>query len=320
MESKESTFYHQIGWKNVVTTTYGHKPIYLIARDKDRIVGILPMFLIRNPFLKSSLVSLPFAPYGGICADNPQIGLNLFDAMIEMQKKLRIKYAEIRSINCLPVMGVPDKSYYSLVLPIQSDIEIQWKKLRKTMRQLVTKAKSQKIDVSLNSNNPQIFYDVYSRSMHNFGAPAHSEIFFKNIFREFPNSTRVAEAYHHHECIGTIFLLEFKDTIISGWGASDIHFTQFHHNYLLYWEVIHDACKRNFSAFDFGRSIKDEGTYIFKTGWGAEPFQIYYHYFPARIFDTKKINPNRQIFAEIWKHLPLVVSKHLGPIIRRNIP
>jgi len=83
-ESKESTFYHQIGWKNVVKNTYGHKPIYLIARDKDRIVGILPLFLIRNPFLKSSLVSLPFSQYGGICADNPQIGLDLFDGLINL--------------------------------------------------------------------------------------------------------------------------------------------------------------------------------------------------------------------------------------------
>jgi lipid II:glycine glycyltransferase (peptidoglycan interpeptide bridge formation enzyme) len=188
------------------------------------------------------------------------------------------------------------------------------------MRQLVTKAKSQKIEVSFNSNNSEIFYKVYTRSMHNFGAPAHSEIFFKNIFREFPNNTRVAEAYFHQECIGTIFLLEFKRTIISGWGASDERFTHLYHNYLLYWEVIQDAGKCNLSAFDFGRSMKDEGTYIFKTGWGAEPSQIYHQYFPEQKLDAKKINPNRRIFAEIWKHIPFVVSKHLGPIIRRYIP
>ena len=31
-ESDGSTFYHQIGWLNVVETAYGHNPRYLVAR------------------------------------------------------------------------------------------------------------------------------------------------------------------------------------------------------------------------------------------------------------------------------------------------
>ncbi len=34
-ESDTSTFYHQIGWRNVVLKTYGHKPRYLVARGDD---------------------------------------------------------------------------------------------------------------------------------------------------------------------------------------------------------------------------------------------------------------------------------------------
>ncbi|VUT26082.1 MAG: hypothetical protein MOIL_01377 [Candidatus Methanolliviera sp. GoM_oil] len=46
-ESDASTFYHQIGWRNVVLKTYGHKPRYLVARGDDGgIIGVLPMFLM----------------------------------------------------------------------------------------------------------------------------------------------------------------------------------------------------------------------------------------------------------------------------------
>ena len=43
MKSKDSTFYHQIGWKNVVEKTYGHKPINLIAKEGDEIKRVPPL-------------------------------------------------------------------------------------------------------------------------------------------------------------------------------------------------------------------------------------------------------------------------------------
>jgi len=69
-ESDASTFYHQIGWRNVVLKTYGHKPRYLVARGDDGgIIGVLPMFLMESRVFGRKLVSVPFAPYGGVCAD-----------------------------------------------------------------------------------------------------------------------------------------------------------------------------------------------------------------------------------------------------------
>jgi hypothetical protein len=37
LKSEHSTFYHQIGWRNVVKKTYKHKPIYLIAKEEGEI-------------------------------------------------------------------------------------------------------------------------------------------------------------------------------------------------------------------------------------------------------------------------------------------
>jgi serine/alanine adding enzyme len=68
--SNTSTFYHQIGWRNVVEKTYKHKPIYLAAKEEDEIKGVLPLFLMRSMFFGKKLVSVPFAPYGGVCAED----------------------------------------------------------------------------------------------------------------------------------------------------------------------------------------------------------------------------------------------------------
>ncbi|HIC90929.1 MAG TPA: peptidoglycan bridge formation protein FemAB, partial [Syntrophaceae bacterium] len=69
-KSNSSTFYHMIGWKKVVEKTYGHKPIYLIAKEDGVIKGILPLFLMKSMLFGTKLVSVPFAPYCGVCADS----------------------------------------------------------------------------------------------------------------------------------------------------------------------------------------------------------------------------------------------------------
>jgi hypothetical protein len=65
--SNSSTFYHQIGWKNVVEKTYKHKPVYLVAKEEGELKGVLPMFFMRSMIFGKKLVSIPFALYG-VCA------------------------------------------------------------------------------------------------------------------------------------------------------------------------------------------------------------------------------------------------------------
>ena len=53
--------------------TYNHKPLYLIAKENGVIKGVLPLFLMRSVIFGKKLVSVPFAPYGGVCAGNEAI-------------------------------------------------------------------------------------------------------------------------------------------------------------------------------------------------------------------------------------------------------
>jgi serine/alanine adding enzyme len=85
---KHSTFYHQIGWKSVVEKTYKHKPVYLIAKEEGEIKGVLPLSSMKSMFFGKKLVSVPFAPYGGVCADNEATE----KALIEDVKRIMEEY------------------------------------------------------------------------------------------------------------------------------------------------------------------------------------------------------------------------------------
>jgi len=80
--SNTSTFHHQLGWRNVVEKTYKHKPLYLIAKEEGEIKGVLPLFLIKSVLFGKKLVSVPFAPYGGVCAENEIIELKIIHILL----------------------------------------------------------------------------------------------------------------------------------------------------------------------------------------------------------------------------------------------
>jgi len=57
----------------VVAGTYKHRPVYLVAKEGGEIKGVLPLFLTKSMIFGKKLVSVPFAPYGGVCAGNEAI-------------------------------------------------------------------------------------------------------------------------------------------------------------------------------------------------------------------------------------------------------
>ena len=99
LKSDQSTFYHQIGWRNVVEKTYKHKPIYLIAKEAGEINGVLPLFLMKSVIFGKKLVSVPFAPYGGVCANDKTIEKALVEEATRITEESGADYLELRTIS-----------------------------------------------------------------------------------------------------------------------------------------------------------------------------------------------------------------------------
>jgi len=108
--SNSSTFYHQIGWRNVVEKTYKHKPIYLVAKEEGEIKGVLPLFLMKSMFFGKKLVSVPFAPYGGVCMSNETVENALVEEAKEITKECGADYLELRTISDDNTLGLISKS------------------------------------------------------------------------------------------------------------------------------------------------------------------------------------------------------------------
>lgn len=325
--SDASTFYHRIGWMNVVLKTYGHKPRYLVARGDDGgITGVLPMFLMESRVFGRKLVSVPFAPYGGVCADDAGVRRALIGAGEQIAKEARVDYFEIRGLSGDARYGgelVTNDTYFTLVLRLEPDPELVWQGFSRKVRNATRKAMKSGLEVVTGDDHLRDFYRIYAKNMRDLGAPVHAYSFYANLQGEFPGQTRVAVVRCGGHAIAGIFLLYFRDTIISGWASSDKSYQGFNPNNLLYWEVIKDGCDSGYEYFDFGRSIAGSGTYRFKKPWGAEVAQLRYQYYLNRaknMPDTSQTSPKRKMFAEVWRRMPVLLTTRVGPMLRRNFP
>jgi len=323
-ESNASTFYHQIGWRNVVEKTYGHKPRYLVARaDDGGINGVLPMFLMESRVFGRKLVSVPFAPYGGVCADDAGPRRALMEEGMRMAQAEGVDYFEIRQFTMSDPGLVTNEAYVTSILTLDRNPEVVRGAFRKSMRRYVRKAAQHNFQVNMVSKDIKEFYGTYSQSMRKLGTPAHGHAFFRNILLEFPEDTNIATIKYDGGVISTMLLLYFKNTAIYGWGASLNEYLKLSPNYLLFWDVIKDSCEKGFAFFDFGRSQPNTGVFLFKEGWGAEPKQLYYQYYlhnAKNVPDTGQSNPKRQRFARMWCKLPTPLTNKIGPLLRRSVP
>jgi len=321
LKHPNSTFFHQIGWKRVVEKTYKHKPIYLIAREEGEVKGVLPLFLMRSMIFGKKLVSVPFAPYGGVCADDEMAEKMLIEEAIRIAEEYDVDYLEIRSLSKI-VHGeyVTDLSYITFIINLNFGSELIWKNLRRDKKRGIKKAERANLAVEWNANIDD-FYDIYIRTMRNLGTPVHCYNFFKNILNEFRDETKILTVKYEDIIICCKFLLFYKNTVISMWGVTLKEYQKFHPYDLANWKAIEYSCKEGYKYFDFGRCLLDSGVFHYKWGWSGEQKQLYYQFYlnnDRNPPDISQSNPNRKRFASVWKRLPVPLTKIVGPMLRRN--
>ena len=324
LRSDQSTFYHQIGWKNVIEKTYKHKPVYLIAKEGSGIIGVLPLFLMKSMIFGKKLVSVPFAPYGGVCADNESVKSGLIEAAKRITKKLSVDYLEIRTVSGDGTPGLASSVLYvTSILRLDADSEVLWTNFPKRVRGSIRKAIKSNLKFDMNTTNIRDFYDVHSRNMRVLGSPVHSYNFFINLIREFGDSVNITYAKTDGRVVSSIFILFYKNTLTAYIGGTLEGYRIYNPFYLQFWELIKYGCERGFYFCDFGRSLSVSGGFDFKKRWGAETKELNYQYYLNRIKEVpnySKVNPSRQKFAKIWAKMPISVVNEFGPILRRNIP
>ena len=93
----DATFFHRIGWRDIIEGVFRHRTHYLIAERPGAIAGILPLAEVRSRLFGHALVSLPFGVYGGPAATDAEAGRALVEAASDLADSLDVDHLELRS-------------------------------------------------------------------------------------------------------------------------------------------------------------------------------------------------------------------------------
>jgi serine/alanine adding enzyme len=323
---KASTFFHQIGWKDVVERTYGHKPLYLVARENRNIRGILPLFLMKHILFGKFLISVPYGDYGGICAEDEETSNALLAKAMEIARNKDVKFLELRHVAGINREDLMTKtSRAMLMLPLEKDAQTLWKSFNPKVRNQVRKAEKSGIKAEIGDKSlVREFYKVYAYNMRDLGTPVHSISFFENILNVFHSNSNIILVRLDESPIGGAIAIYFKDTMEIPWASSLREFFPLCPNNLLYWRALEYGCSKGYKYFSFGRSPWKSGTFQFKKQWGAEPVQLNYQYYVNNSDEmpdyTPSTNSRFDIAIRIWRKLPVSISIIIGPRIISGIP
>lgn len=321
-EHPGSTFYHQIGWKNAVELAFHHKPIYLVAKESAEIVGILPLFVIRTPFIGTKLISIPFTSYGGTCAINSDVEKLLVKIAIELTKEYKAKYLELRQIEKKDFGLVSDAKYVTFMLDLSKDEGYLWRSFSQRMRRYIRKAEKLDYEIKIEKDVKK-FYGMYSKHLHQLGTPIEGYKFFDRIASEFDDAFKIVTIFYDDIPVSSLLLFYFRDKVIYDRGVTLREYRDLNLNYALFWETLKILSKEGIKLFDFGRSIPGSGTFSFKSGWNPVVVSLHYQYYLYKynaIPDLTQDNHKRQKFARIWKKIPISLANIVGPELRKYVP
>jgi FemAB-related protein (PEP-CTERM system-associated) len=317
--------YHLASWATVFNKAFGHDTRYLAAETDGRIVGILPLVVFKSRFLRRFSVSLPFVNYGGVVADTPEVERALVDAAIDETRAMGGEYLELRHTSRL-FPSFPSKQHkVAMILPLAENAEKQWSAIDRKIRNQVRKAEKSQLRVTQGGVElVEPFYDVFAHNMRDLGTPVYPRQWFQQILTTFPDNSRIFCVWHGDQPVAASYVFWHGETIEVPSASALRSFNPMCPNMLLYWEMVKFAADRGFRNFDFGRSTPGAGTFDFKRQWGAQPHALNWEYWLAsgddELPDLSPQNPRVQWAIELWRHLPVPVTRAVGPLVVRNIP
>jgi len=321
---QDATQYHRYGWTQLIAKVFGHRALPLIARCEDHIVGVFPLILMDSRWFGRFLVSLPFVNYGGMLADSEEVEQALWRRAQELGAQVQAAHVEARHLKAHPFIAQRKQHKVTVILELAAATEEQWQHFDPKVRNQIRKAERSELTTRIGgSGDLHGFYRVFARNMRDLGTPVYTRRFFEEVLKTFPDSSLVCSVHSGSTVIASAIALGHRDTLEVPWASSLKEYRSMCPNNLLYWALIQHAIKAGYRKFDFGRSTPGEGTHKFKEQWGAESVPLFWEYWTAEasaVPDLSPKSPKYKMATRVWKHLPVWLTKQLGPSIVRNIP
>ena len=317
-----ATFFHRIGWKRIIEQVFRHRTHYLLAERGGRVCGVLPLAQVRSRLFGHSLVSLPFAVYGGAAADDGETVAALNAAAADLARELGVEHLELRNRQRTEPDWPLQELYVTFRKPILPQVEANLLAIPRKQRAMVRKAIGRGLASEIDTGVDR-FFDLYADNVHRHGTPPYPKRYFEALREVFGDAVEVLTVLDARgQPVSGVLSFYFRDEVLPYYAGDREVARELAANDFKYWELMRRACERGLRVFDYGRSKRGTGSFDFKKNWGFEPAPLAYEYKLLKreaIPQNNPANPKYRAMIAVWRRLPRPVANALGPAIVRNL-
>lgn len=328
-EHPQATAYHNIAWLQSVETTYQQQALLIMAYEEGRVVGVLPLVIMKRPLMQNAICALPYCDMGHALGASTTITQALEAFATDYAKKQGFTHLDYRNGSCMTPITPNEMSKYeglkiTMKMPLAASSDAQMASYKSKLRSQIRKADKNGLTIKLSHKTDLLtdFYRVFSHNMRDLGSPTHSKCWFANIMTFYQAKACMAVVYLGDIPIGAGIILMHGSLCSIPWASTVAQYNRLAPNMLLYADLIGFAADHGMQHFDFGRSTLNEGTYKFKKQWGAVPYPLQWVDLCHPVSSSTQGTGGSAVKAtliQVWRNLPLSVTTTVGSRVRGYI-
>lgn len=324
--AEHGLFYHRAGWGQAIADTYGHEPIYLMARRAGNITGVLPLIDRRSALFGRALISVGFTVGGGVIAQDQETRQALLDAALAEGRTRDCDYVELRSEDehepgWHEKQDIYDTFSVRIIEGEAARLKAIPRKKRADIRKAIRYAEEGELHIRV-SDKDELFWQHYALAQRDHGTPVFPRRWLAGQREVFGDDMELTFVEHDDQPLAGVISYYHRDTVHLYSSFISPAARRFHAGDYLYWWMMGHAYERGAREFDLGRSKRGTGAHAYKTYWGFEPRALNYLYKLLKTDELPNINPKNPKFAlmsKVWTHLPMPVANRLGPILAGHL-
>ena len=317
--------FHQRGWLEALSRTYGYEPLMLTRASADKpLNGGIVFCRVSSWITGTRLVSLPFSDHCDPLLNNAEEFCEFAEWLQAQSNWQRWRYVEIRPLSRIQEGNhglQPSHSYCFHELDLTPSLEKIFRGLDKdSIQRRIQRAEREGLsyEVGRSAGLVEEFYRLLLITRRRHHLLPQPRLWLKNLVECMGANVEVRVARNSNVPIAAMLTLRHRSSVIYKYGCSDDKFHNFGGVPFLFWKLIEESKASGAAKIDFGRSDFDQESLInFKDKFGTSKKLLKYYRYPKT--EGKSAGWDRRGIRHFISVLPDIVSAAAGRILYRHM-
>lgn len=321
-----ASVFHQRGWLEALSRTYGYEPLVLTSAPEGRPLSNGIAFCRVSSWITGTrLVSLPFADHCDPLVSCPG-DLPEFAKWLRAECDRRAwKYVELRPMFCGEESGLftRDQTYFLHTLDLSPTLEQIFRSLHKdSIQRRIRRAEREGLtyETGCSEQMVQEFYHILVMTRKRHQVPPQPRAWFRNLVECMGDKIQIRLARKNGTPIAAMLTLRHRSSVVYKYGCSDERSHNLAGMPFLFWRLIEESKASAAEEIDFGRSDLDhEGLINFKDRFGTTRRVLNYYRYPQAAKRATSSGWGPRAMRRIFSVLPDSILPAVGRVLYRHM-